>query len=99
MNSSLNSPFSFQNKIIIERRLATWEKLVKEGFQTYWKIKLQFWTNCKPSCTLLYPKLERQWRFKIKLNDFWINLLKIKPKDIIRFLIGQFDFIIGQIKV
>jgi hypothetical protein len=99
MSSSLNSPFSFQNKIIIARRLATWEKLVEEGFQTYRKIKLQFWTNCKPNCTLLYPKLERQWRFKIKLNDFWTNLLKIKTKDIIRFLIGQFDFIIGQIKV
>jgi hypothetical protein len=42
MSYSLNSPFSFQNKnkIIIARRLATWEKLVEEGFQTYRKIKL-----------------------------------------------------------
>jgi hypothetical protein len=28
----------------------------------------------------------------------WI-CLKIKPKDIIRFLIGQFDLLMGQIKV
>jgi len=27
----------------------------------------------------------------------WI-CIKIKPKDIIRFLIGQFDLIMGQIK-
>jgi len=25
--------------------------------------------------------------------------LKIKPKDIIRFLIGQFDLIMGQIEI
>jgi hypothetical protein len=25
--------------------------------------------------------------------------IKIKPRDIIRFLIGQFDLIMGQIKV
>jgi hypothetical protein len=54
----------------------------------------------KPNCTLFYPQLKRQCRFKIKLNYYLMNIhKKIKPKDLIRFLIGQFDLIICQIKV
>jgi hypothetical protein len=45
------------------------------------------------------PKIEKQCRFKVKFNDYWTNRIKIKSKNIIEFLIGQFDLIIGQIKV
>jgi hypothetical protein len=37
-------------------------------------------------------------KFNVKLNDYWMKLLKIKSNDIIKFLIGQFDLIMGQIK-
>jgi hypothetical protein len=43
--------------------------------------------------------MEKQCNFKVKLNDYWTNLHKIKSNDIIKFLIGQFDLIMGQIKV
>jgi len=35
---------------------------------------------------------------QIKIIIGWIYI-KIKPRDIIRFLIDQFDLIMGQIKV
>jgi hypothetical protein len=35
---------------------------------------------------------------QIKIIIGWI-CIKIKPRDIIRFLIDQFDLIMGQIKV
>jgi len=44
------------------------------------------------------PKNREKYKFKVKLNDYWTNCIKIKSNDIIKFLIGQFDLIMGQIK-
>ena len=42
---------------------------------------------------------EKKMQIQSQKNNFWTNLHKtIKSKDIIRFLIGQFDLIMGQIK-
>jgi hypothetical protein len=40
----------------------------------------------------------KKCKFKVRLNDYWTNLQKNKSKDIIKFLIGQFDLIMGKIK-
>jgi len=41
---------------------------------------------------------EKKYKFKVKLNNYWMNCIKIKSDDIIKFLIGQFDLIMGQIE-
>jgi len=38
----------------------------------------------------IIPKNGEKCKFKVKLNDYWMNLHK--------FFIGQFDLIMGQIK-
>jgi hypothetical protein len=57
-----------------------------------------FGENSKPNCTPLCQRIEKKCKFKVKLNDYWTNFIKIKSNDIIKFLIGQFDLIMGQIK-
>jgi hypothetical protein len=42
--------------------------------------------------------MNKKYKLKVKLNDYWMKLLEIKSNDIIKFLIGQFDLIIGQIE-
>jgi len=32
--------------------------------------------NWEPNCTIFYSKLERKYRFKAKLHDYWTNLHK-----------------------
>jgi hypothetical protein len=78
--------------------LAIWQKEDEEKFKYIEKSSCNFGQNLELNRTPLYLKLERQYRFKVKLNYYWINQKKIKPSDIIRFLIGQFDLIMSQIK-
>jgi hypothetical protein len=46
----------------------------------------------------IVPKIERQYKFKVKLNDYQKNLHKIKSMELIRLCIGQIDLIVGPIK-
>jgi hypothetical protein len=40
-------------------------------------IKLQFFRgNSRPNCTLLCPRMGKRCKFKVKLNDYWMNLHK-----------------------
>jgi hypothetical protein len=40
-------------------------------------IKLHFFEgNSRPNCTPLCPKMEKKCKFKVKLNDYWMNLHK-----------------------
>jgi hypothetical protein len=57
--------------------------------------KLRFWTKIMNP---IVPKIERQYKFKVKLKDYRKNLHKIKSMDLIRFCIGQIDLIVGPIK-
>jgi hypothetical protein len=52
------------------------KKLVEEGFHICIKSSCNFGRSWKPDRTPLYPKLERQCIFKVKLNNYWTNLLK-----------------------
>jgi len=63
------------------------------------KLSCNFRQNQEPNCTPFYQKLERQCKFKSSYVIIGRICIKLKPKDIIRFLIGQFDLIMGQIKV
>jgi hypothetical protein len=40
------------------------------------KSSCNFGWNQEPNCAILYPKLEKQCRFKVKLNYYWTNLHK-----------------------
>jgi hypothetical protein len=63
------------------------------------EIKLQFLEEIQG---LIVPHYAQEWRkkckFKVKLNDYWTICIKIKSNDIIKFLIGQFDLIMGLIE-
>jgi hypothetical protein len=42
-----------------------------------WEIKLEFFGgNSRPNSTPLCPKMEKKYKFKVKLNDYWMNLHK-----------------------
>jgi hypothetical protein len=60
--------------------------------------KMGFWIELEAHLYLIMPKIERQCRFKVKLNDYRMILHKIKSGDLIRLLISQFDLIMGLIK-
>jgi hypothetical protein len=53
--------------------------------------------------SLIVPYFTQNWRDNTVWRSSYMIIgwicIKIKPKDIIRFLIGQFDLIMGQIKV
>jgi len=53
-----------------------WQKLVEEDPKTIQKIGLKFWTNLEYNYTPLFPRLKKQCRFKVKLNNYWKNLHK-----------------------
>jgi hypothetical protein len=69
-----------------------------EGLQTYERTKLVFLTELEVQFYPIVPNIERQGSFKFKLNNYWMNLHKIKSGDLIRRLIGQYDLIMGPIK-
>jgi hypothetical protein len=60
--------FSFKIKKI-KKRLATWRK--QAGEYNY-----NFGGNSRPNCSLLYPNIEKQCKFKVKLNVYWMYLHK-----------------------
>jgi len=53
-----------------------WKKLAGKRFQICKKSSCNFGQRRKPDRTSLCPKLERQYRFNVKLNDYWTNLYK-----------------------
>ena len=55
-----------------EKRLATWQELAKKGF----KCMLEQIEILDKIRNLIVPQIERQYRFKVKLNDYWTNLHK-----------------------
>lgn len=46
-----------------------------EGFQIHGETKLEFQTKMKAQLYPGIPKTERQYRFKVKLNDYWMNFV------------------------
>jgi len=63
------------------------------------KIKLQFLEEIQGLIVPHMPKNgEKKCKFKVKLIDYWTICIKIKSNDIIKFLIGQFDLIMGLIE-
>jgi len=69
-----------------------WRKQVGES-------SCNFRGNLRSNYTPLCQNMERKkCKLKVKLNYYWMNLYKIKSKDIVQFLICQFDLIMGQIK-
>jgi hypothetical protein len=62
----------------------------------HWGIKMKFWKTLRDQ---LISKIERQCKFNVKLNDYLTNLINIKSENSIRFLISEFDLIMGPIKI
>jgi hypothetical protein len=64
-----------------------------------WEIKLQFLEEIQD---LIVPHYAQEWRKNAnsRSNSMIIEriYIKIKSNDIIKFLIGQFDLIMGQIE-
>jgi len=56
--------------------MAIWQKQAEEDVKCIEKSSYNFQWNQDFNHNPLYPKLERQYRFKVKLNDYWINLHK-----------------------
>jgi hypothetical protein len=63
--------------------------------QTHGGTKLWFWTELEAQ---LYPRLKDN--LDSKSNEIIIEqiCLKVKSRDLIRLLIGQFDLVMGPIK-
>ena len=55
-----------------EKRLATWQDRAEKGF----KCMLEQIEILDKIRNLIVPSIERQYRFKVKLNDYWTNLYK-----------------------
>jgi hypothetical protein len=51
-------------------------KINREGFQMYGGTTLEFLTKLKAQLYPIIPKTEDQYRFKVKLNDYLMNLHK-----------------------
>jgi hypothetical protein len=62
----------------------------------HWGIKMEFWKKLRDQ---LIFKIERQCKFNVKLNDYLTNLINIKSENSNRFLISEFDLIMGPIKI
>ena len=63
------------------------------------KINLKNWLFSSPIASLLSQKIEESTNLRKNIIYHWINLCKNKSNDIIIFFIGQFDLIMGQLKV
>ena len=46
-----------------------WRKKIGES-------SCNFGGSSRPNCTLLCPKMKKKCKFKVKLNDYWMNLHK-----------------------
>jgi hypothetical protein len=56
--------------------MATWQRQVEKGFKCMEELSYSFGQNWKPNHILLYLRLKRQYKSKVKLNDYWTNLHK-----------------------
>ena len=63
----------------------TWRKQVKKNFKHIEKSRYNFGGNLRPNYILLYPRLKET----IQIQG------QIKSKDIIKFLMGHFNLIMG----
>ena len=65
-----------------------------------WEIKLQFLEEFQDLIVPHYDQKMEKQNAKTRSNEMIIGriCIKIKSKDIIKFLIGQFDLIMGQIE-
>jgi hypothetical protein len=54
-----------------------WRKQIKEDYKNRKKSSYNFEGNSRPNCNPLCQKMERKkCKFKVKLNDYWMNLHK-----------------------
>ena len=51
-------------------------KINQEGFQMYGETTLEFFTKLKAQLYPIIPKIENQYRLKVELNDYLMNLHK-----------------------
>jgi hypothetical protein len=52
------------------------EKVGQRRIPSVEKSSYNFGWNQEPNCILLYPKQKRHYKFKVKLNHYWMNLHK-----------------------